>query len=192
MQQPRSAGAMGTEFPYKLRTMCYIEVSKDGSVSWGDGADAYHRAVRGKSSLYAVWPGEYSSHLFHIDDLDEYARGKGMVHDAQRSGLEEHDHEVRWHLSPYEDKPTATYISVDVWLDCGCMIRDLASFAAQMRRQKGWDIATSGGWGSSTSGNVTRYSLRVRRRSMNSSTGDSESERVDRSLHSAGPTNNVR
>lgn len=48
---------------------------------------------------------------------------------------------------PYaNDSPRSPYISVDVTLDCGCEIRDRRTFAAQMKEQRGWDMATSGGW----------------------------------------------
>lgn len=73
---PRSAGAVGVDFPYTSRTTCYIEVHKDGDVTHGADRAAYERAVTGESRLYAVWPGEWSSHLFVIDDLDEYARAR--------------------------------------------------------------------------------------------------------------------
>lgn len=166
MQDPRSAGAMGTEFPYTLKTMCYIEVAADGSVHWGSDAGTLERAKTGKSKLYAVWPGQWSSHLFVIDDLDQYARAFGIIHDETRTGLADHDHEARWSISKYEEKPNGSYISINVWLDCGCKIHDLKSFASQMRKQKGWDISTSGGWGHSTSGNETIYSMRARRKSL--------------------------
>ncbi|KID32005.1 hypothetical protein HQ32_00889 [Prauserella sp. Am3] len=162
MQEPRSAGSLGLKFPYTLKTMCYIEVGADGGVHFGTDEGMYRRVVAGESRLYAVWPGEWSSHLFAIDDLDQYAKAFGIVHDAVRTGLADHEHDVSWSLSSREDKPTNTYISIDVWLACGCEIKDLKAFAAQMRTQKGWDIATSGGWG----GSAGRYSLRARRKSL--------------------------
>jgi hypothetical protein len=166
MNEPRSAGALGADFPYTLETMCYLEVSTDGTVHWGTDASTYERALAGDVRLYAVWPGNWASHLFVIDDLDQYARAFGIVHDVERTGLAEHEHQVRWSISPYEEKPTGVYISIDVWLDCGCEIRDLPSFAKHMRGQKGWDIATTTGWGSSTDSVEQRYSLRARRRSL--------------------------
>jgi len=153
---------MGADFPYRLRTMCYIEIGDDGSVRWGHEESAYERARAGRSRLFAVWPGEWSSHLFAIDDLDLYARGMGLVHDATRTGLAEHEHRVRWAVSPYEPKPDASYISIDVWLDCGCEVLDLRAFAEHMRQQKGWVIATSGG----LSGGAGTFSMRARRRSL--------------------------
>jgi len=50
----------------------------------GDGRGAYERVLAGRSRLYAVWPGQWSSDHFVIDDLDEYARAVGIVHDEER------------------------------------------------------------------------------------------------------------
>lgn len=135
--EPRSAGALGRDFPYNLKTVCYIEVFEDGTVSHGRDTGTYERARSGKSRLFAVWPGEWSSHLFVIDDLDEYARAHGLVHDEERTGLADHVHVVRWELDPSEDKPMGTYITIRVQLDCGCSIRDRRVFAQQMREQRG-------------------------------------------------------
>ncbi|MCX4683930.1 hypothetical protein OG401_06320 [Kitasatospora purpeofusca] len=164
--QPRSAAAAGSDFPYTSRTTCYIEISDDGTVSHGTDAGTYERARSGKSRLFAVWPGNWSSDLFIIDDLDEYARAHGIIHDQARTGLDDHEHQVRWKLSPYETKPNGSYISIELELDCDCTIEDLKTFAGQMRHQRGWDIATSGGWGRSSGQGHTTYSLRVRRKSL--------------------------
>jgi hypothetical protein len=77
---------MGTGFPYRLSTMCYLEVATDGTVSQGVDAAAYERAASGRSRLFAVWPGNYRSDLFAIDDLDQFARGMGWAHDEARTG----------------------------------------------------------------------------------------------------------
>ena len=70
-------------FPYKMSTVCYIEVSRDGKVlqvphknkSDRQGvAEAYQRVLNQDSKLYAVWPGNWSSDLFVIDDLDTFAK----------------------------------------------------------------------------------------------------------------------
>ena len=164
--EPRSAAATGKEFPYESPTTCYIEVRQDGSVTQGMGQGAYERARSGESRIFAVWPGQWRSDLFIIDDLDEYAKAVGLIHDEERTGLAEHVHDVRWAISPYEDKPDGTYISVDVWLDCGCKIRDLSTFASQMREQRGWAVSTSGGWSSSSNSKSTTYTLRARRKSL--------------------------
>ncbi|MFE7559039.1 hypothetical protein [Kitasatospora sp. NPDC057500] len=166
--EPRSAGALGADFPYTQRTLCYIEVAKDGAVSHGTDAGTYERARTGESRLFAVWPGEWASHLFVIDDLDQYARAHGLIHDKERTGLAEHEHSVRWEIGPSETKPSSIYVSIEVELDCECTIEDLRTFASQMRVQRGWDIATSGGWGRSTRQGRTTYSLRARRKSLTS------------------------
>ncbi len=166
MAEPRSAGALGTEFPYRLRTMCYVEVAADGRVSQGSDEAAYRRALAGESRLFAVWPGDYRSDLFAIDDLDQFARGMGWVHDEARTGLVEHDHQVRWEVDDVERNPNGVYIWVRVWLDCGCSIHDRRVFAKHMQAQRGWDIALTGGGGSSSDGSGTSYSMRVRRKSL--------------------------
>jgi hypothetical protein len=160
--EPRSAAASGRDFPYRSPTTCYIEVHQDGKVTQGADRAAYERARSGESRLFAVWPGQWRSDLFVIDDLDVYARALGIIHDEERTGLADHNHEIRWAISPYENKPDGTYISIEVWLDCGCTIRDLDVFAAQMQEQRGWDIAKSGGWGSGGGS----YRMRARRRSL--------------------------
>ena len=164
--EPRSAKAAGRDFPYTSPTTCYIEVHKDGSVSHGAGGEAYKRAVAGESRLFAVWPGQWSSHLFAIDDLDEYARAHGIKHDVERTGLAEHVHNIRWVEDEFGQNPRSPYLGIRVSLDCGCSIHDRAAFAKQIREQRGWEIATSGGWGSSSSSEGTWYSLRVRRKSL--------------------------
>jgi hypothetical protein len=111
--------------------------------------------------------GQWSSHLFVIDDLDEYARAVGIVHDEERTGLAQHGHDVSWSVSPHESKPQGAYITIEVRLNCGCQIHDLTAFASHMREQQGWDIATSRGWGGggSDEGGYS-YSMRVRRSSL--------------------------
>lgn len=164
--EPRSASASGKDFPYASATTCYIEIRNDGSVTHGVDKGTYDRACSGESRLFAVWPGQWRSDLFVIDDLDEYAKAVGLVHDEERTGLADHAHEVRWTVSPYEDKPDGTYISINVWLDCGCEICDLSAFAKQMKEQRGWTIAVTGGWGSSSDSKSTTYNLRARRKSL--------------------------
>ena len=166
MSEPRSAAAMGAEFPYQLSTLCYIEVRADGSVTQGADTAAYQRALAGESRLFAVWPCNWRSDLFVFDDLDQYARGIGLIHDETRTGLADHEHQMRWKKSPYETKPNASYISIELEFDCGCEIKDLHAFAEQMRQQRGWDIATSSGWGSRRDSGGSSYNVRVRRKSL--------------------------
>ncbi|WP_093500185.1 hypothetical protein [Streptomyces sp. Ag109_O5-10] len=166
--EPRSAAAAGKDFPYTLDTTCYIEVHEDGRVTQGAGPDAYQRAVAGESRLFAVWPGQWRSDLFVIDDLDEFARAHGIVHDKERTGLADHVHDVHWSLADREQNPRSQYVSIDLRLACGCSVKDRRTFAAQMREQRGWDLAVSGGWGYHTDANGTTYTFRARRKSLSS------------------------
>jgi hypothetical protein len=160
------------DFPYTLPTVCYLEVRSDGSVHSPppDGVEARVRAS--ESRLYAVWPGKYRSDLFLIDDLDDYEKALGIQHDPVRTGLQDHNHEIAWQLSPDEQKPASSYVFVDTTLECGCEIKDLKAFARQVHDQLGWDVAITGGLRRSTrlSPDGERqgliYTLRVRRKSL--------------------------
>ncbi len=75
-------------FPYQAGTICYIEVDKNGNVSQVHHKNksdlpnvlaAYQRAVNKTSVLYAVWPGNWRSDLFIIDDLDIFAKKFGLI-----------------------------------------------------------------------------------------------------------------
>lgn len=86
----RSAKEAGN-FPYTMKTVCYFEVYQNGNVKQvhhknkcdlPDVIEAYKRAVDGVTTLYAVWPGTWSSDLFIIDDLDAFAEHLGIFSTA--------------------------------------------------------------------------------------------------------------
>ena len=85
----------------------------------------------------------------------------GILHDEKRSGLADHEHTVRW--TQEVDGQGGGYVTIRVHLDCGCEVKDIRVFAEQMRAQRGWDIATSVGWGWSSGHGAT---MRVRRGSL--------------------------
>ncbi len=75
--------AKNNDFPYRLSTVCYFEVYDDGKVvqiphkNKSDQEGVYQAFLRARThttTLYAVWPGRWSSDLFIIDDLDEFAK----------------------------------------------------------------------------------------------------------------------
>lgn len=68
----RSAKETGC-FPYGSKRVCFIEVFPDGNVrqvsSDKEKKEAFEHALCEKSKLLAVWPGQWRSDLFVIDDL---------------------------------------------------------------------------------------------------------------------------
>lgn len=72
----RSAKEAGC-FPYRSKTVCYMELSNDGNIKQlstkNEKLEAYLNAKAGISKLLAVWPGQWRSDLFIIDDLDSFA-----------------------------------------------------------------------------------------------------------------------
>lgn len=167
--EPRKATSAGNDFPYISPIVCYIEVDQAGHVSQVTRHDAelYSRITKGESRLYAVWPGQYHSDLFAIDDPEEYAKARGIIHDPIRTGLQEHEHQIWWQIASSERNSRSTYVSVEVRLDCGCRIKDIRVFAEQMRRQRGWDVAVGSYPGSYQAGEKPPvYTIRARRSSL--------------------------
>ncbi len=61
------------------------------------------------------------------------------------------------------------YAHVDVILHCGCSIdsNNIKKFAMDMRDQNGWDVATSKGISVSHCASRSKYTIYVRRGSLN-------------------------
>ncbi len=134
-------------FPYDSRMTCYILVDSKGQVSHvahnkSELKSAYDSVVTGNAVLYAVWPGEYRSDLFIIDDINAFADAVGVYR------KDEHIHQLEWKISDYDDG-VSRYASVSCKFKCGCSFEKIGikKFANDMREQKGWVVATSKGYG---------------------------------------------
>ena len=160
----RSAKETGC-FPYNSKLVCYLGVKPDGSVvavgdSVFDRKNAYYATKKGECKLYAVWPGQYRSDLFIIDNLDEMADALGIP------TTKTHVHNVVWTLGRFDDGHSV-YASVDVRLPCGCSIDKMGirKFAADMKEQRGWEVAVSTGYSAHTIGGDTsnwEWTIRVK------------------------------
>lgn len=77
----RSAKGCGC-FPYHSKLICYIEVTANGEArqltTKQDKFTAYINAMSGASKLLAVWPGQWRSDLFIIDDLEAFCDGQKL------------------------------------------------------------------------------------------------------------------
>ncbi|MDR3217238.1 MAG: hypothetical protein LBT55_07550 [Clostridiaceae bacterium] len=149
-------------FPYGARTLCYIEIGMDGKVEqvgsdFASVSAAYNNVINKQSRLYAVWPGQYRSDLFLIDNLNAFADSFGVPRP------DEHVHDILWKLNAYDDGKSA-YATVDIELKCGCVLKweYIKKFANDMKAQLGWEVATSTG----ISGNGQSYTLRVKRSTL--------------------------
>ena len=149
-------------FPYDSKTTCYILVDGAGTVTQvshtlRDLQEAYNAVLNNSAKLYAVWPGQWRSDLFVIDDLDSFADAVGIPR------KDSHVHDVEWHISEFDDG-LSRYAHVECKLNCGCSIwkMGIKKFANDMSEQKGWVVAASKGYGSH--GDV--YSIEVSRPSL--------------------------
>lgn len=72
----KASEVTGTTFPYGAKIVCFFELYPNGEMNqlhyMDEKRKAYENAVAGKSKIYAVWPGQWTSDLFEIDDLQAY------------------------------------------------------------------------------------------------------------------------
>ena len=149
-------------FSIRLQKICYIEVEQNGTIkqidhTFSEASKAYHNAVSGKSKIYAVWPGNYKSDLFEIDDLSLFADAFGIERP------DKHSHKIEWKLSSIDDgKSMYAHVEITFLCDCELTFSNIKAFAADMKQQYGWDVATSKG----ISGYGKNYIISVRRNSL--------------------------
>ena len=65
-------------FPYAAKTVCCFEVWADGRIEQVERTktamrEVYERVKKEETKMYAVWPGQWRSDLFIIDDLEKWA-----------------------------------------------------------------------------------------------------------------------
>ncbi len=150
------------EFPYASKSICYIEVFPDGCVrqvspSLSEIKPTYNNVTNNKSTLYAVWPGKWKSDLFIIDDLNLLADAYGIDYPGA------HSHKIKWKISTIDDgKSTYAYVDITFLCDCELSHNNIMGFATDMKKQYGWDVATSKGIG----GHSKHYTVCVRRSSL--------------------------
>ena len=149
-------------FPYDSKTTCYILIGKNGEVNQVSHTikelqEAYNAVKNDSATLYAVWPGQWRSDLFIIDDINLFADAHGI----QRE--DSHIHDIEWKISDYDDG-VSRYAHVECKFNCNCsfMKMGIKKFANDMRKQKGWVVATSKGWG--CHGNI--FTIEVSRPSL--------------------------
>ncbi len=104
-----------------------------------------------------MWPGNWRSDLFIIDDPNLLADAYGIEYEGA------HSHKIKWEISSIDDGESA-YAYVDITFLCGCELSfsKIKAFAADMYRQYGWDVATSKGIG----GHSGKYTISVRRSTL--------------------------
>lgn len=79
----RASQVEGRTFPYTASRVCYFERYADGTLRGLSYKGEFQEAVRRArlddgSTIFAVWPAEYESYLFLIDDLDALAAARKL------------------------------------------------------------------------------------------------------------------
>ena len=153
-------------FPYYEKNICYIELFTNGEIhqvgcNKNEIEVACRNAREDRSKIYAVWPGNYRSDLFVIDDINALSDAYGL------SREKDHIHQIEYRISEYDDGQSR-YASVDLEFMCDCKLNynNIKSIAADFKKQFGWDMATSTGFGCSTHNGKATYTVRIRRSSI--------------------------
>lgn len=162
----RSAKACDN-FPYRSKQICYFQVDKNGEVSQlqpniSEMETAYQSASLGNTTIYAVQPGDYKSDLFIIDDINILADAFGV------DRPDSHIHDITWCISSCDDGKSR-YADIQFKFNCGCKLNEnnIRKFANDMRKQMGWNVAVTTGFGyHSSKENDTIYSISVLRKSL--------------------------
>lgn len=137
--------AKESDFPYALKTVCYIEVL-DGNIEQRKGKqeleEAIYRVKNQKSTLYGVWPGTYQSDLFLIDDVNLLADAYGIRRE------DDHIHDVKWKYF-FLDDGKSRYATIDMKFRCGCKMdaNNRLKIIQDLYDQKGWVLKKTGGYG---------------------------------------------
>ena len=75
------------DFPFTARHCCLFEIKNNGEIEqikhyrkmdYDNVLNAYKRVINNKSKLYYVWPGQYTSDLFEVDDLTAFSSSFGI------------------------------------------------------------------------------------------------------------------
>lgn len=176
----RSAKEAGRSFPYDMDTMCYMEVLSDATVTNTQHKmvrdreglqEVYERVKTGASKLYAAWPGNYSTDLFEIDDLEAFAKAFGLD-----TGAPKHIHSFTWKKADYQFNE-GSFVSIEVRFACGCYQQeqiDIREFAGFANHHLGWEVVTGTAHGTQDKrGNRKPYSyMRVRAKYLKGTKGE--------------------
>ena len=117
--------------------------------------------LKPNAPLFMRFGPEKKSDLFVVDDIDALSDAFGIERDTQ------HQHIVNYSLSDYDDGKSP-YASVNISFDCGCKLtlNNIKAIASDLKKQFGWQMTTTTGFGSRFTDGETVYSVRILRSSL--------------------------
>ena len=126
------------DFSYRHPANCYFTISEEGVPVqiWNTLSEMeriYQSVKNGETDLYVAVPGETTTDIFHIDDIELLGREYGFC--------EGHQHVFDWEISDSGNK-TDRYASVKINFHCGCCVslRTIRQLAKDLKKQMGWDV----------------------------------------------------
>lgn len=151
-----------SDFQWQLNTMCYILVCSNLEVFQIKKDISYEKAYRiaknGGGKILAVWPGNWRSDAFLVDDLEQFALEFGCVKPSLPIEIVEYKH-----LKEYDGR-NLYYIDFVVKSDKDMLLLErnfLERFADEIMRKFGWKVALSKGYGSQHDTNSKKWVIGV-------------------------------
>lgn len=153
------------EFPWKDRGVCYVFVSQTldvfhvGSTKDISPLNAYELAKDGKGKIVAVWPGQYRSDAFLVDDLEAYALAFGFAYKPLPIEI------VGFVCRSAHGVAVSKYYDFFIKDDNEVVTFDdsfLTRFSEDLKHKYGWTIAKSKGCGSHGLGKRKVFSVYVK------------------------------
>ena len=71
------------KFPYAEKDVCFIEQTSNGKIRQiehyvDEKRSVYYRVKYEGSKLFAAWPGQWTTDLFEIDDIEAYGEANNV------------------------------------------------------------------------------------------------------------------
>ena len=126
------------DFLCQDRRNCYFTINEDGEPiqiwnTFSEMERIYQKVKNGEAHLYVAVPGENTTDLFYVDDIELLGKEYGFS--------EGHQHIFDWKISDYDDK-TDRYASVNINFRCGCNVslRTIRQLSKDLKKQMGWEV----------------------------------------------------
>lgn len=126
------------DFSYRHSGNCYFTINEEGKPIeiWNTLSEmkrVYQEVKDGKATLYVAVPGENTTELFHVDDIELLGKEYGFC--------EGHRHIFDWKIAEYDNKKDR-YVPVEINFRCGCCVglRTLRQLSKDFKEQMGWEV----------------------------------------------------
>ena len=129
----------------------------------------YIRARNHESKIFCAYPGNYSTDLFEIDDLNAFADAFGFMRETNSN---EHVHSFTWEVDEKYSTSQTAYVRIKFACECESPLYDAGDgFDTFLQKHLGWSVATSKGMSGSSGAGGVEVGLYVHLRTLDGNKG---------------------